>query len=146
MTFSNALVISRGHSSPGTDVTGNNNKSLASTGMQSSTVTLRHDPCIVKRDGEKNKPIIIYTVQGIQYQSKFDVQSILSKMSRIIFIIFSDTVHIHVLMLCRKFKLILIKIGFFMNFQSCSKIGPNTLYYSTWSSAKFCQKWLGENS
>ena len=30
--------------------------------------------------------------------------------------------HIHVLMLCRKFELILIKIGFFTNFLSCSKI------------------------
>ena len=54
--------------------------------------------------------------------------------------------HIHVLMLCRKFELIPIKIGFFTNFQSCSKIGPKTLYYSTWSWAKFHQKWLGENS
>ena len=54
--------------------------------------------------------------------------------------------HIHVLMLCRNFELIPIKIGFFMNFQSCSKIGPNTLYYSTWSWAKFCQKLLEENS
>ena len=49
-------------------------------------------------------------------------------------------------MLCIKFELILIKIEFFMNFSSCSKIGPKTLYYSTWSLAKFCQKWLGENS
>ena len=55
-------------------------------------------------------------------------------------------IHIHVLMLCRKFELILIKIGFFTNFQSCSKIGPKMLYYSTGSLAKFCQKWLGENS
>ena len=28
--------------------------------------------------------------------------------------------HIHVLMLCRKFKLIPIKFGFFTNFKSCS--------------------------
>ena len=48
-------------------------------------------------------------------------------------------------MLCRKFELIPIKIGFFTNFQSYSKIGPKTLYYSTGSLAKFCQKWLGEN-
>ena len=49
-------------------------------------------------------------------------------------------------MLCRKFELIPIKIGFFTNFLSCSKIGPNTLYYSTGSLAKFHQKWQGENS
>ena len=49
-------------------------------------------------------------------------------------------------MLCRNFELIPIKIGFFMNFQSCSKIRQNTLYYSTWSQPKFWQKWLGENS
>ena len=54
--------------------------------------------------------------------------------------------HIHVFMLCRKFELILIKIGFFTNFQRCSKIGPKSLYYSTGSLAKFHQKWLGENS
>ena len=54
--------------------------------------------------------------------------------------------HIHVLMLWRNFELIPIKFGFFTNFLSCSKIGPKTLYYSTWSSAKFHQKWLGENS
>ena len=54
--------------------------------------------------------------------------------------------HIHVFMLCRKFQLIRIKIGFFTNFQSCSKIGPKTLYYSTGPLAKFHQKWLGENS
>ena len=34
-------------------------------------------------------------------------------------------------MLLRNFELILITIGFFMNFKSCSKIGPKTLYYST---------------
>ena len=55
-------------------------------------------------------------------------------------------IHIHVLMLCRKFELIPIKIGFFMNFQSCSKIGPKNLYYSTGYLAKFHQKLLGENS
>ena len=54
--------------------------------------------------------------------------------------------HIHVLMLCRKFELIPIKIGFFMNFQSSSKIWSKTLYYSTGSLAKFHQKWQGENS
>ena len=32
-------------------------------------------------------------------------------------------------MLCRKFELIPIKIVFFANFLSCSKIGPKTLYY-----------------
>ena len=32
-------------------------------------------------------------------------------------------------MLCTKFELIPIKIGFFTNFQSCFKIGPKTLYY-----------------
>ena len=31
-------------------------------------------------------------------------------------------------MLCRKFEWIPIKIGFSTNFQSCSKIGPKTLY------------------
>ena len=60
--------------------------------------------------------------------------------------LFYFLIHIHVLMLCRKFELILIKIGFFMNFLSCSKIGPKSLYYSTWSRAKFHQKWQGENS
>ena len=55
--------------------------------------------------------------------------------------------HIHVLMLCGKFELIPIKIGFSMNFLSCSKIGSKSLYYnSTWSRAKFHQKWQGENS
>ena len=49
-------------------------------------------------------------------------------------------------MLFLKFKLIPIKIGFFTNFLSCSKIGPKSLYYSTWSWAKFHQKWQGENS
>ena len=54
--------------------------------------------------------------------------------------------HIHVLMLCRKFELVPIKIGFFTNFETCSKIGPKSLYYSTGSLAKFHQKWQGENS
>ena len=49
-------------------------------------------------------------------------------------------------MLCRKFELIPIIVGFFMNFLSCSKIWPNTLHYSTGSLAKFHQKWQGENS
>ena len=72
---------------------------------------------------------------------------ILSQMARkelSIFIIF--LIHIHVLMLCRKFELILIKIRFLMNFKSCSKIRPKTIYYSTGSLTKFCEKWLGENS
>ena len=55
-------------------------------------------------------------------------------------------IHIHVLILCKKFELIPIKIGFFTNLQICSKIGPITLYYSTVSLAKFHQKWLRENS
>ena len=55
-------------------------------------------------------------------------------------------IHVHVLMLCRKFELIPIKIGFFTNFLSCSKIGSKSLYYSTGSWAKFHQKWKGENS
>ena len=37
--------------------------------------------------------------------------------------------YIHVLKLHRKFELIPIKIGFFTNFLSCSKIGPKSLYY-----------------
>ena len=49
-------------------------------------------------------------------------------------------------MLCRKFEPIPIKIGFFMNFYSHSKIGPKSLYYSTVIFAKFLKKWLGENS
>ena len=49
-------------------------------------------------------------------------------------------------MLCRKFELISIKIEFFTNFLTCSKIGPKSLYYSTGSLAKFHQKWQGENS
>ena len=40
--------------------------------------------------------------------------------------------HIHVLMLQSKFELIPIIIEFFTNFQSCSKIVPKSLYYSTW--------------
>ena len=41
-------------------------------------------------------------------------------------------------MLCRKFELISIKIGFFLNY---SKIGPKTMgYNSTGFLAKFCQK------
>ena len=55
-------------------------------------------------------------------------------------------IHVHVLMLCIKFELIPIKIGFLKNFQSCSKIGPKSLYCSTGSLAKFHQKWLGKNS
>ena len=54
--------------------------------------------------------------------------------------------YIHVLMLYIKFELIPIIIEFFMNFKSCSKIGQKSLYYSTWSRAKFHQKWQGENS
>ena len=50
-------------------------------------------------------------------------------------------------MLCRKFELILIKIGFFYKFlkvlQNWAKVP--VLYYS-WSLAKFHQKWQGENS
>ena len=38
-------------------------------------------------------------------------------------------IHIDVLMLCRKFELIPIKIGFFLNFESCSKTGLNSQYY-----------------
>ena len=49
-------------------------------------------------------------------------------------------------MLCKKFELIPIKIGFFMNFYFCSKFGPKSLYYSTVILAKYHQKWLGENS
>ena len=33
-----------------------------------------------------------------------------------------------------------------MNFLSCSKILPKSLYYSTWTLFKLYQKWLGENS
>ena len=60
--------------------------------------------------------------------------------------LFYFLIHIHVLMLCRKFQLIPIKIGFFTNFLSCSKIRSKSLYYSTWSRAKFHQNWQGENS
>ena len=49
-------------------------------------------------------------------------------------------------MLFIKFELIPIKFGFFTNILSCSKIWPNTLYYSTGLLAKFHQKWQGENS
>ena len=49
-------------------------------------------------------------------------------------------------MLFRKSELIPIKIGFFTNFLSCSKIRSKTLYYSTGTLTKFHQKWLGENS
>ena len=40
-------------------------------------------------------------------------------------------------MLCRKFELILIKIGFFTIFKSYSKIGQKSLYYSTVILANF---------
>ena len=56
------------------------------------------------------------------------------------------TMYMYVLMLCRKLELIPIKIGFYINFLNCSKIGPKTLYNSTGSLAKFHQKWQGENS
>ena len=49
-------------------------------------------------------------------------------------------------MLCRKFELIPIKIEFFTNFLSCSKIRPKSLYYSTWSLTRFHQKPLEEKS
>ena len=55
-------------------------------------------------------------------------------------------IHIHVFMLCKKFKMIPITIVFFTNFLSCSKIEQKSLYYSTGILAKFRQKWLGENS
>ena len=54
--------------------------------------------------------------------------------------------HIHVLMLCKIFEPIPIKIGFFTKFLSCSKMWPKTLYYGTWFLANFHQKWLGDNS
>ena len=54
--------------------------------------------------------------------------------------------HIHVLMLRRKFELIPIKFGFFTIFKSYSKIGQKSLYYSTVILAKFCQKSKVENS
>ena len=42
--------------------------------------------------------------------------------------------HIHVLMLCRKFELIPIKIGFFMNFKVAQKSGqsPCTIVHGPW--------------
>ena len=46
-------------------------------------------------------------------------------------------------MLHRKFELIL---GFFNEFLKLLKNWSNTLYYSTWSMAKFHQKRLRENS
>ena len=49
-------------------------------------------------------------------------------------------------MLCRKFELISIKIGFFKKFLICSETWSKSLYYSTGSLAKFHQKLLGENS
>ena len=49
-------------------------------------------------------------------------------------------------MLYRKFELFPIKIGFFMNFYICSKIGPKSLYYSTGTLAKFHENWLREDS
>ena len=48
-------------------------------------------------------------------------------------------------MLCFKFELIPIKIGFFIIFLSYSKIGPKSLYYSTVILAKFHQKRQVEN-
>ena len=47
-------------------------------------------------------------------------------------------------MLFRQFKLILIKIGFFMNSPKFTQ-RPCTIY-STGCLAKFRQKWLGKNS
>ena len=50
-------------------------------------------------------------------------------------------------MLCRKFELIPIKIGFFTDFLKLLKNrAKHPVLYSTWSLAKFRQKWLGENS
>ena len=72
------------------------------------------------------------------------ISSIITQREFSIFIIFF--MHIHVHMLCRSFEWILIKIGFFTNFLSCSKIMPKTLYYSTAYFAKFYQKSLRENS
>ena len=54
--------------------------------------------------------------------------------------------HIQILMLFIKFEMIPIKIGFFTNFLSCSKIESKSLYYSTVILAKFRQKRKVENS
>ena len=55
--------------------------------------------------------------------------------------------YIHVLMLCRKFELIPIKIGFFYEFLILLKNwAKDPVLYSTGTSAKFHEKWLGENS
>ena len=55
-------------------------------------------------------------------------------------------IHIHVLMLCIKFELIPIKLGFFTNFLSCSKIRSKSLYSSTGTLAKFHEKLKVEKS
>ena len=50
-------------------------------------------------------------------------------------------------MLCRKFELIPIKIGFLKKIlKLLQNLAKDHVLYSTWSSAKFWQKWLGENS
>ena len=49
-------------------------------------------------------------------------------------------------MLCSKFELIPIKIGFFYEFLKLLKNRTKVPVYSTGSLAKFHQKWLGENS
>ena len=47
-------------------------------------------------------------------------------------------------MLCKKFELVPIKIGFYMNFLSCSTIGPKS--QSLVKLHVLCQKWLEKNS
>ena len=63
------------------------------------------------------------TARFMPVRSKYYKYSVTSKIAMkefFIFIIF--LIHIHVLMLCRKFELIPINIGFFTNFLNCSKI------------------------
>ena len=48
--------------------------------------------------------------------------------------------HIHVLMLCRKFELIPIKFGFFLQIFKVAPKFSKSLYYSTGSLAKFHKK------
>ena len=50
-------------------------------------------------------------------------------------------------MLCRKFELISIKIGFFYEFlKLLQNLAKHPVLYSTGSSAKIHQKWQGEIS
>ena len=89
------------------------NSSIASCEIKNGTGYLYyHNP-----DGTYACICTLLEVSHIKITQNTLVQGILSIMARREFFHFYIfLMHIHVLMLCRKFELILIKIGFFMNF------------------------------